>query len=202
MSPDKSTLYVALSGSPPAPPGVDESTLPPPDRTADGIGVVDIRQQKLIKVLPSGTDPEAGGGQPRRHARLRRQRGCRPRQHRRGGHWQDPGDVRTGEEPEGVSVQPGAERVWVTSEEDGTAVVSSICLQRKVGEGRCPVGPRPRSVAFLPDGSRAYVPSENGATLAVVDTARRSASSQDHRSRQRDASDGHRSPRPMASSST
>ena len=38
--------------------GVDESTLPPPDRTADGIGVVDIRQQKLIKVLPSGTDPE------------------------------------------------------------------------------------------------------------------------------------------------
>ena len=52
MSPDKSTLYVALSSSPPAPPGVDESTLPPPDRTADGIGVFDIRQQKLVRVLP------------------------------------------------------------------------------------------------------------------------------------------------------
>ncbi|HVQ12557.1 MAG TPA: hypothetical protein VMS40_03160, partial [Vicinamibacterales bacterium] len=58
VSPDKSMLYVALSGSPAAPPGVDESKLPPPDRTADGIGVIDIRQQKLVKVLPSGTDPE------------------------------------------------------------------------------------------------------------------------------------------------
>src|SRR6187399_3499560 len=35
-SPDGKTLYVALSGSPSAPPGVDESTLPPPDRTLDG----------------------------------------------------------------------------------------------------------------------------------------------------------------------
>src|SRR3712207_2269736 len=38
-SPDERYLYVALSGSPIAPPGVDESTLPKPDRTADGIGV-------------------------------------------------------------------------------------------------------------------------------------------------------------------
>ena len=47
-SPDGRTLYVALSGSPAAPPGVDEKTLPPPDRTADGIGVVDVRQMKLL----------------------------------------------------------------------------------------------------------------------------------------------------------
>jgi YVTN family beta-propeller protein len=58
VSPDRSTLYVALSGSPPAPPGVDEKTLPPPDRSADGIGVVDLASRKLVKVLPSGTDPE------------------------------------------------------------------------------------------------------------------------------------------------
>ena len=32
------------------------------------------------------------------------------------------------------------------------------------------VGPRPRSIAFLPDGSRAYVPSENGGTLSLIDT--------------------------------
>src|SRR5512142_1296892 len=38
-SPDGRFLYVALSGSPAAGPGVDESTLPPPDRAADGIGV-------------------------------------------------------------------------------------------------------------------------------------------------------------------
>ena len=66
---------------------LDEKTLPLPDRTADGVGVVDIRQLKLVKVLAS-----------------------------------------------------------------------------------IPVGPRPRSTAFLPDGSVAYVPSENGATVTVIDT--------------------------------
>src|SRR5215471_19028412 len=34
-SPDHKTLYVALSGSPIAGPGVDETTLPPPDKSAD-----------------------------------------------------------------------------------------------------------------------------------------------------------------------
>lgn len=51
-------LYVALSGSPFAPPGVDESTLPPPDKTADGIGVVDLKQNKLIRKIDAGSDPE------------------------------------------------------------------------------------------------------------------------------------------------
>src|SRR5471032_2604426 len=57
-SPDGTKLYVALSGSPAAPPGVDEKTLPPPDRSLDGIGVFDIAQRKLVKVMTSGTDPE------------------------------------------------------------------------------------------------------------------------------------------------
>src|ERR1700689_3871917 len=38
-SPDGKTIYVALSGSPPAGPGVDERTLPPPGKRADAIGV-------------------------------------------------------------------------------------------------------------------------------------------------------------------
>src|SRR5215475_11582550 len=41
---DRKTIYVALSGSPIAPPGVDESKLPPPDKSADGIGVFDVRE--------------------------------------------------------------------------------------------------------------------------------------------------------------
>ena len=56
-SPDGKFLYVALSGSPSAPPGVDEKTLPPPDRSADGIGVVDIAARKLVRVLTSGPTP-------------------------------------------------------------------------------------------------------------------------------------------------
>ncbi len=39
-SPDGRLLYVALSGSPRGGPNVDESTLPPADRAADGIGEV------------------------------------------------------------------------------------------------------------------------------------------------------------------
>lgn len=43
-SADQETLYVALSGSPISGPEVDESTLPPPDKNADGIGVFNVAQ--------------------------------------------------------------------------------------------------------------------------------------------------------------
>src|SRR5206468_8271456 len=46
VSPDRKSLYVALSGSPNAGPGVDPKTLPPPDRSADGIGEVDADTYK------------------------------------------------------------------------------------------------------------------------------------------------------------
>src|SRR5688572_4015061 len=47
VSPDGKFLYVALSGSPKAPPGVDASKLPPADRAADGIGVVSLADLQL-----------------------------------------------------------------------------------------------------------------------------------------------------------
>ena len=37
---------------------MDESTLPPPDKSADGIGVFDVAQNKLLKIIKSGSDPE------------------------------------------------------------------------------------------------------------------------------------------------
>src|SRR5262245_5944610 len=55
---DRETIYIALSGSPFAPPGVDESKLPPPDKSADGIGVFDVRRSKLLRVIEGGSDPE------------------------------------------------------------------------------------------------------------------------------------------------
>src|SRR3984957_3771223 len=57
-SPDRKTIYVALSGSPIAGPGVDEDTLPPADHSADGIGVFDVAQNKIVRVLKAGSDPE------------------------------------------------------------------------------------------------------------------------------------------------
>jgi len=59
VSRDGASLFVALSGSPIAGPGVDESKLPPADRDADGIGVVDLATRKLVRTLKSGQDPEA-----------------------------------------------------------------------------------------------------------------------------------------------
>src|SRR5438132_7116012 len=59
VSPDGQRLYVALSGSPRAGPGVDESKLPPGDRAADGIGVVDLATGKVLRTYPSGQDPES-----------------------------------------------------------------------------------------------------------------------------------------------
>src|SRR6185437_1790607 len=55
---DGKLIYIALSGSPFAPPGVDESTLPPPDKSADGIGIFDIAQNKMLRKVPGGSDPE------------------------------------------------------------------------------------------------------------------------------------------------
>ncbi|HWB97570.1 MAG TPA: beta-propeller fold lactonase family protein, partial [Bryobacteraceae bacterium] len=57
-SPDRKTIYVALSGSPIAGPDVDESTLPPPDKSADGIGVFDVAQNKVVRIIKGGSDPE------------------------------------------------------------------------------------------------------------------------------------------------
>ena len=47
-----------LSGSPIAPPGVDEDTLPPPDKKADGIRIVDADRNAVLKLMPVGSDPE------------------------------------------------------------------------------------------------------------------------------------------------
>jgi len=168
LSPDRRTLYVALSGSPRGGPNVDERTLPPPDRSADGIGVVDLETHRLLRVLPSGTDPEQVAISPDGSLLfVANEDAARA----------SVIDVKTGTvvdtfeigaEPEGVGVQPHANRFWVTSEDAGKVYVIDWLKHDVVGA--VTVGPRPRSVAFLPNGSRAYVPSENGGTITVIDT--------------------------------
>src|ERR1700712_1616523 len=118
-SPDGNYLYVALSGSPNAGPGVDESKLPPPDRSADGIGVVDLQQGKLLKVLPSGNDPEqlAVSADGARVFVANEDSGKVSVVDVNGGQIVE--TFKVGDEPEGVTVEPKSGRVWVTSEEDG-----------------------------------------------------------------------------------
>jgi len=169
-SPDGKTIYVALSGSPIAGPGVDESTLPPPDKSADGIGVFDVAQMKVVRVIRGGSDPEnfdvshdgtqifisneddaavsvvdIASGTVVKSAKV-------------------------GEQPEGVKIAPDGKLVWVTSEETGTISVFDPATGKVIKTFK--VGHRPRSVAFLPDGTRAWVNAENDGTVVPVDAVK------------------------------
>ena len=66
------------------------------------------------------------------------------------------GEVRVSDEPEGVAVNPANGQVYVTCEEKGEVYV--IDAEHAISPAHFTVGARPRSVAFLPDGSRALSP--------------------------------------------
>ena len=68
-----------------------------------------------------------------------------------------------------MGVNPANGEVYVTCEEKGEVFALAPGEQRLLG--KMDTGGRPRSVAFLPDGSRAYVACENGGSVAVIDTA-------------------------------
>jgi YVTN family beta-propeller protein len=169
-SPDGRHLYIALSGSPAAPPGVDPATLPPRDRGADGIGVVTLPDLTLQSILRGPSDPEQVSVSADGHRLYIAN--------------EDIGqasvvDIATGAtlstadvggEPEGVTTSPDGRWVYVTSESDG--IVSVIQTSSNTVVARIPVGARPRDSAFAGDGVLAYVTAENEGTVSVVDTAR------------------------------
>ena len=166
-SPDGKSLYVALSGSPNAGPGVDVKTLPPPDRSADGIGEVDADTYKVKRVIRAGNDPEQLDISADGTAAVCRERRRRAGERRRPAVGNVVATVKMGEEPEGVTIRPDGKVVYVTSEDEG-AVYAIDTATNKVLK-KVPVGHRPRSIGFLPDGSRAYVSLENDGAIAVVD---------------------------------
>ena len=182
-SPDGRTVYVALSGTPiEGPPQLDASGNPvfkrdqnkgdddeaASDKTADGVGVIDVATRNVVKKLNVGSDPEefevsADGRQL----------------------FVSNEDVKTAssidiasgkvahivplsQEPEGVSVAPDGKRLYVTCETGGDIFVIDIATFKVVGHVR--VGQRPRSVAFIQGGKLAVVPSESAGELYAIDT--------------------------------
>src|SRR5689334_824566 len=117
-SPDGKLIYIALSGSPFAPPGVDESTLPPPDKSADGIGVYDIAENKFLRKVPGGSDPEqfAVGKDGILYISNEDAAGVSFVDPTKG---QVLTTIPTGEEPEGVTLSPDGKNVYSTSEDEG-----------------------------------------------------------------------------------
>lgn len=167
VSRDGRQLLVALSGSPIAPPGVDESKLPPPDRSADGIGVVDLAKLTLVRTIHSGQDPEtfdtsldgstlyAANEDAAQMTALDVASGTIR------------AEVKVGEEPEGVTVRPDGAVVYVTCEETGEVVAVDTATLKVLAHIK--TGARPRAVVFTTDSAVGFVSDENSGTVTVFD---------------------------------
>lgn len=166
VSPDGGTLYIAMSGSPIGGPGVDESKLPPPDKSADGIGVFDIASLTLQRTIRGVSDPEQLAPTADGKLVLASQDTNKAviLDARTGG---VVAQVDVGDEPEGVAVSPDGRFAYVTAE--SADMVDVIDLARDARLREVKVGSRPRSVLFSADGSRAYVTGEGDRSLTVLD---------------------------------
>ncbi len=182
-SSDGRRVYVALSGTPiEAPPQLDSHGNPifkrgdddddegqNADKTADGIGVVDVAQHKLVAKISVGSDPEEFD-LSRDGTDL----------------YVSNEDVMTasvvniakaqvehialvGQEPEGVATTPDGRRFYVTCETGGDIFVIDTTSFQPVAHFK--VDPRPRSVAFLPGTHIGFIPSESAGELNVIDYA-------------------------------
>jgi YVTN family beta-propeller protein len=173
LSRDGKLLYVALSGSPRAAPGVDESKLPPPDRAADGVGVVDLASRKLVRTYASGPDPESFD--------LSRDGKTLYVSNEDAGTMSAldlatgkvTGKVAIGGEPEGVTLRPDGKAIYVTSEQENQVV--AIDTKKLSVSARIPTGPRPRAIVFSRDGKTGFVTCENGGGVTVFDAVKNAA---------------------------
>jgi YVTN family beta-propeller protein len=170
VSPDRKSLFVALSGSPNAAPGVDRSSLPAPDRTADGIGEVDVETLRVKRIIHAGIDPEQldVSADGTRLYVANEDTAQLTVVDVPSGHIVQ--TIRVGDEPEGVAIRPDGKVVYVTSEADGQ--VFAIDTATNTLLTKITVGHRPRSIAFLPDSTRAYVTLENEGAITVIDAVR------------------------------
>src|SRR4051812_7820378 len=169
LSPDASQLFVALSGSPIGGPGVDESKLPPADRAADGIGVIDVASGSVVRKYKSGQDPESFAVSNDGKTLFVSNEDEEALSILDLGSGNVKSQVKVGEEPEGVTVRPDGKVVYVTSE--GGGIVTAVDTSTLQAIAKVTTGPRPRSIAFTKDGALGFVTNENAGTLTVFDTA-------------------------------
>lgn len=167
-SADHKWLYVAVSGSPIAGPGVDEADLPPADKAADGIAIVDLGQRKVVRLLRGISDPE--------QIAISRDGSLLYVASEDTGQLivmtiegQIVAKLAVGGEPEGIAISPDGQTVLVMSEEHSTVAVVRGGAAPRV-DGHISVGERPRTAAFLGN-DKAVVPGEFDSTVRVVDLA-------------------------------
>ena len=149
--------------------GVD-GNVPPADKSADGIGVFDVAQGKLVKMLKSGSDPEEFDiSQDGKFLYVSNEDAA-------GVSILDLTTERiiatlpTGEEPEGVEMSPDGKFVYATSEDAG--MIYKIDTATRTVVNHLKVGRRPRTVAWMPDGKNVWVNAENDGTVVYVDAVK------------------------------
>jgi YVTN family beta-propeller protein len=169
LSPDRKLLYVALSGSPIGGPGVDESKLPPADRSADGIGAVDVASGALVRRFDTGPDPETfavssdgkmlyvSNEETSEMTALDLTSG------------NIAGRVKVGVEPEGVTIRPDGKLVYVACE--GSSLVYVVDRDKLTVVAQIPTPGRPRGIIFTPDGSAGFISDETGGAVVAFDSA-------------------------------
>jgi YVTN family beta-propeller protein len=167
LSRDGQRLYVALSGSPRGGPGVDESKLPPPDRSADGIGVVDVATGTLTRILESGADPETFDISPDGTTLYVSNEDTKEMSALDLATGKLRGRAHVGDEPEGVTVSADGKVVFVTCEAENE--VDAIDTTTLSVLAKMPTAPRPRSLILTRDGRTAFVPTENSRKVTVLD---------------------------------
>ena len=166
LMPNGKAVVVAVSGSPRAGPGVDESKLPPADRSKDGLALIDLATRQ-VRRLPGGIDPENFDISTDGNTIYVANEDASAASVVDVPSGAVKATIKIGGEPEGVTVRPGSNEVWVTSEEGGKLYVIDPKADRVTHV--IPVGKRPRSVVFSHDGKRAYAPAEVGGNLTVID---------------------------------
>jgi YVTN family beta-propeller protein len=169
VSHDRSRVFVTLSGSPIGGPGVDESKLPPADRKADGIGVIDVASHTLTRKYESGIDPETFALSADDSAIFVSN--------------EDSGEMSTvdvatgavrqhlnvGREPEGVTIAPDGKLVYVTCETSNAIYAVDPAANRVAGIVH--TSARPRAIVFTPDNRLAFATAETGGVVDVIDPA-------------------------------
>jgi YVTN family beta-propeller protein len=183
VNPDGKTVYVAMSGTPIAPPpkldaqgnpifqrGKDDDgdDTAHADKSADGIGVIDVAQKKLTGKLYVGSDPEEFS-LSKSGTEL----------------YVSNEDVKTasvidlasgkvthiipvGQEPEGVATAPDGKSFYVTCEAGGEIYAIDAASYKVLGHFT--VALRPRSVDFLAGTDIGFIPSESAGQLNMIDT--------------------------------
>ena len=180
-SPDGKFVYVAMSGTPIAAPpqldahgnpifkrGDDDDNDSESDKSADGIGIIDVAQGKLKGKIFAGSDPEEFAlskdgmqiyvsNEDTKSASVVNIAASKVEH-----------IIPVGQEPEGVATTPDGRQFYVTCESGGDVYAIDTSTYAIVGHFK--VEPRPRTVAFLPSAGVAFVPSESAGLLNVIDS--------------------------------